>query len=440
MDYLNFIPDLLLGIWDVTGQMAPYLLFGFFVAGLLSVFVSAAWVERHLGGRGVVPVIKSVLFGVPLPLCSCGVIAVTASIRRHGASKGSATGFLLATPQTGVDSIIATYGLMGPVFGIFRPIIALITGIIGGSIVSLFERNTEVSAAPAPETVAAQPDACCEDDCCETEPRHESRILRALRYGFLTLPRDIGRPLVVGIVVAAIIGTLLPQNVLANYVGGGILAMLIMVVVGIPLYVCSTASIPVAIGFMHLGASPGAALAFLIAGPATNAATFTTVWKVLGRRTAMIYIGTVFVAAMIFGLALDGLYGALDTQPAALSSHVHGEEGGWFFHLSAVVLVAVVLGSLVPSRWWHAIARGADQKKETGVMPQSLILEVTGMSCSHCSGAVERGLRGAPGVTDASVDLDSGQATVRGENLDPDALAKVVRDLGYGAEPQGTGA
>ena len=438
MNYFHYIPELLLGIWDVTGQMAPYLLFGFFVAGVLSVFVSASWVERHLGGRGIVPVVKSVLFGVPLPLCSCGVIAVTASIRRHGASKGAATGFLLATPQTGVDSIIATWGLMGPVFGIFRPLIALVTGIIGGGVVSLFERDQDSVA----QVEAAEPTgSSCGDGCCETgaaeKKRGLSRAWAALRYGFVTLPRDIGRPLIVGIILAAVIGTLLPQDVLAPYLGSGLLAMLIMVIVGIPLYVCSTASIPVAIGFMHLGASPGAALAFLIAGPATNAATFTTVWKVLGRRTALIYIGTVFIASMAFGLGLDALYGVLDTQPAVLSSHVHGEEGGWLIHLSALALVTVVLGSMLPTRWWNALTV---KDKESEPMPQSLVLKVTGMTCSHCSGAVERGLRETPGVTGASVDLESGKATVQGERLDADALAQIVRDLGYGAEPQGSGA
>ncbi|MFP4500370.1 MAG: SO_0444 family Cu/Zn efflux transporter [Candidatus Hydrogenedentota bacterium] len=433
MNLLYSIQTIALETWGVAVQMAPYLLFGFLVAGVLSVLVSAVWIERHLGGHGVMPIIKSVLFGVPLPLCSCGVIAVAASIRQHGASRGATTGFLLATPQTGVDSILATWGMLGPVFGIFRPAIALITGVVGGLVVSAGERKVGgpgeafVPAVPAPE-------AHCSAECCDTEQGGESRIVRILRYGLITLPRDIAKPLVLGIILAGLITALIPEDALASYIGGGPLAMLVMIVVGIPLYVCSTASIPLAVGFMHMGASPGAALAFLIAGPATNAATFTTVWKLLGRRTALIYVGTVFVAGLVFGLVLDGLFGALDTSAYAQMAHAHGEEAGLISIISAFVLVAVILVSLVPAHWRVPFNLRGTKEKHT--MPDSLTLKVTGMNCSHCSGAVERGLREAPGVTGAEVDLDSGRARVAGEGLNPDHLVQIVRDLGYRAEPQ----
>jgi len=246
--------------------MAPYLLFGFGIAGILQVILPDTWLQKHLGGSGLKPVIKAVLLGVPLPLCSCGVIGVSASLRRQGASRAAITGFLIATPQTGVDSILATWGLLGPVLGVFRPLIAFVTGIAGGAAVALVERKEECCTSARSND---RPD----QECCPVDGKVKRGLLEVLRYGFVTLPRDIAKPLVVGIVLSGLMGALLPQDVLAPYIGGGMLAMVVMVAIGIPLYVCATASIPLAVGFIHLGASPGAALAFLIAGPATNAAT-----------------------------------------------------------------------------------------------------------------------------------------------------------------------
>ena len=214
--------------WTVAGQMAPYLFFGFFAAGLLSAFVSPEWLERHLGGPGFMPVFKSVMLGVPLPLCSCGVIAVTASLRQHGASRAAATGFLIATPQTGVDSIAATWGMLGPVLGIYRPLVALLSGLFGGLLVSLFGEPEAAGAAKA-----ANGDACATDGCCgmENKPGEGfwARVRHVFHYGFVTLPRDIARPLVVGIILAGMISALVPTDSLAPYIGGGIFAMLAMI-------------------------------------------------------------------------------------------------------------------------------------------------------------------------------------------------------------------
>jgi copper chaperone CopZ len=243
---------------------------------------------------------------------------------------------------------------------------------------------------------------------------------------------------VLGVLAAALVSVLLPEQVLAPYIGGGILAMVIMVSVGLPIYVCSTASIPVAVGFLHLGASPGAALAFLIAGPAANAATFTTVWSILGRRTAFVFLGTVFLGAISAGLLLDGVFGALDYSAFTALSHDHERMTSWFSLVSGVGLILVVLGALMPASWLRRF-NWISERVEEPVMADSLILEVSGMTCSHCTGTVERGLRGVPGVTGANVDLESGRAVVRGSALDHDALVRVVRELGYEAKPAGEG-
>ncbi|MCP4646024.1 MAG: SO_0444 family Cu/Zn efflux transporter [bacterium] len=417
----------LTGAWGVFAAMAPYLLFGFLIAGILSIFISPEWVERHLGGRGFIPVLKSVLFGIPLPLCSCGVIPVTASIRRHGASRGATTGFLLATPQTGVDSILATWGLLGPVIGVFRPLAALVTGVLGGTLVSLTEGETQREGAedePTPDT--------CTDACCAPDDG-QSKALRALRYGFVTLPADIGRALILGILVAALIATFVPKGFLVQYLGGGVGAMVAMVLVGIPIYVCSTASIPVAIGFIHLGASPGAALAFLIAGPATNAATVAMTWRVLGRRTAIIYLLTVAVTAMAAGLGFDALVPHFGDMGLAAEVRTHEMATGWFGHASGVAFLLVLVYSLAGRRLVERKPALGDPSGDDD-LATTVTLAVTGMTCSHCSGTVRRGLQEVAGVRSADVDLEAGRAVVTGDALDAGLLMRTVEGLGYGAE------
>ncbi|HIJ66978.1 MAG TPA: SO_0444 family Cu/Zn efflux transporter [Planctomycetes bacterium] len=320
------------GFWETLAEMSPYLLFGFFVAGVLSVFISARLVERHLGGRGIWPLLKASAFGVPLPLCSCGVIPVSMSLRKHGASKGSTISFLLSTPQTGVDSIFVTFSLLGPVFAIFRPVAALITGVIGGGLVQLTD--------PEPAD-AIQPE--CTDACCN-EKEQKSKIIRALKHGFVTLPADIGKAMFIGLIVAAVISAAIPDDFFAPFLGGGILAMLIMMALGIPVYVCATASVPVAAALITKGVNPGAAMVFLMTGPATNAAAFMTIWSVLGKKTAITYIITVAGAAIAAGLLLDRIVRQVGSDNVF--------KMGWMLppivkYASAVVLLAVLIFAMV---------------------------------------------------------------------------------------------
>ena len=418
--------------WMVFGQMAPYLLLGFLVAGVLSVYVSPAWVECHLGGRGLGPVLKASLFGVPLPLCSCGVIPVSASIHRHGASRAATTSFLLSTPQTGVDSIAVTYALLGPVFAIFRPIAALITGLVGGGLVQFFGGSGEANA-----TNESQPTSCT-DACCVGQQGH-SVFGRVFHYGFVTLPRDIGLALLLGILIAGAIAALVPQDSLNAYIGGGLLSILLLMAAGVPVYVCATASVPIAAGFMHMGASPGAALAFLIAGPATNAATFTTIWKVLGQRTAIIYLITVAASAVACGLLLDWLVPTVRAMLPTLDSHTHATmEGGWFYHTGAIVLLAVLaLSYWATGRHKNAVAEADGQSRDTGVSSpdQRAELLVSGMTCSHCAESVRHALASCTGVESVNVDLRNGRAVVTGGDLDRERLVAVVTELGYTVNP-----
>ncbi len=327
---MEMLKAILLDFWNTLAEMSPYLLFGFLVAGVLSVFISQQLVERHLGGRGLWQVTKASLFGVPLPLCSCSVIPVAMSLRKHGASKGSAIAFLLSTPQTGVDSIFVTYSLLGPVFAVFRPVAAFLTGIVGGIFVNNLDRD-----GPAQTAASSK----CQDRCCHHDNK-TGRLVRILKYAFVTLPRDIGRPMLIGLVAAAFISALVPDGYFAEKLGTGILAMIVMMLLGIPVYVCATASVPIAAALIIKGVTPGAALVFLMTGPATNAASFISIWKVLGRTTAVTYLATVAGSAIVCGLLLDYLAGGAGFEVIA--------RPGWMLpafvkYAAAIVLFAVLL-------------------------------------------------------------------------------------------------
>ncbi len=339
-----FLSNFVSQSWGVIVEMAPYLLFGFALAGLMSIWLSPAWTERHLGGKGFGPVVQATLLGIPLPLCSCSVIPVVASMRKHGASRAAATSFLLSTPQTGVDSIAITYALLGPVFAIFRPIAAIVSGLLGGGLVLLFGRAKSAEADTPP---------ACADPCCSGD-KSAPAWLRALQYGFVTMPRDLAIPLLVGVAIAGAIAATLPADSLQKNLGGGLVSILILMAAGIPLYVCATASVPIAAGLIHLGASPGAALAFLIVGASTNPAAVTTVWKVMGRRTTVIYLVTVALSAILCGLTLDLLPHWLERfLPAAAAActtgcATHAEEAGFWSNLWATILIGVLFAARLP--------------------------------------------------------------------------------------------
>jgi uncharacterized membrane protein YraQ (UPF0718 family) len=318
--------------WSVTQQMAPYLLFGFLMGGILSVLVSAKTVERHLGERNIWQVIKASLLGIPLPLCSCSVVPVSASLYRHGASRGATLSFLASTPQTGADSIAITWSLLGPVFTIFRILAAFLSGVLSGVGAEWGHREKD-------QVVEEEKKSC---GCCSGK-KQEGWFLRMMRYGFVTLPADIGRAMFFGLLLSGVLTALLPDNFFADTLGTGLVAMLAMMVVGIPLYTCSVASVPVALGMMNAGLAPGAALVFLVTGPATNAATVTTLVQLLGRRSVIIYLACIAATALTLGWGLDWVVAG---QVFGEVKHaMHHEEMGLLSTLSAILLLIVLLPS-----------------------------------------------------------------------------------------------
>jgi uncharacterized membrane protein YraQ (UPF0718 family) len=346
---LDFLRQVVVDFWATAAEMSPYLLFGFFVAGLLSLLVSRRMVERHLGGRGVWPLLKATLFGIPLPLCSCGVIPVSMSLHKHGASKGATVSFLLSTPQTGVDSILVTYSLLGPLFAIFRPLVALVTGMVGGVLVNLFGQSSKDGKPKIEDGGRGHPSSATSNsreqaaETAEESPggvlSWSQRLRDAMKYSFVTLPRDIGKPLLVGLAVAAAISAIVPDDFFAERLGQGLPAMLLMMTVGIPIYVCASASVPVAAALILKGLSPGAALVFLMTGPATNAAGLATIWNALGRRVAILYLLTVAGCALAAGITLDLIVGRIDI---AAMSHAHEMIPPLVQNLSAILLLALL--------------------------------------------------------------------------------------------------
>ena len=419
------LTEIAVSFWDVLSEMAPYLLFGFFVAGLLSVLISPQRVERHLGGEGIWPVFKAAAFGVPLPLCSCGVIPVSASLRRHGASRAATTSFLISTPQTGVDSIMVTWSLLGGVYAIYRPLAALVTGLAGGLAVTLTGReHPHAGSGTAAHTHTHDPAGSCQEPCCASDGG--GKLRRIFAYGFITLPKDIGRALLIGLLVAALISALVPKDYFADVVPPGIAQMVVLMLAGIPVYVCATASVPLAYALIVAGVSPGAAFAFLMTGPATNAATIATIWRVMGKRTTAIYLASMIVGALGGGLVLDALI-----TPQAVVEHAH--QMGWMLpgavkSAAAVVLLGVLAYGIFNGKG-HAPAK---EYPEPGFTTE---LIVRGMTCSHCSESVRRALLESEGVKSAEVDLAAGKARVTGEALDTPTLCRAISTLGYEAEP-----
>lgn len=328
---------------EILADSAPYLLFGFLAAGLLHGVFSSETVARHLGRGRLGPVVKAALFGVPLPLCSCGVLPAALGLRKQGASKGATVSFLVSTPETGVDSIALTYALMDPVMTVFRPLAAFVSAVLAGTVENLFGRADPLPAAPAP------PCGCAEHAVPPGAPWRQ-RVRQGMRYAFGDLLGDLAPWLAVGFLLAGAISAAVPEHLLGEYLGGGIAPMLVMLAVGVPLYLCATASTPIAAALMLKGLSPGAALVFLLAGPATNLASLTALSATLGVRTTARYLASICAGALAMGLLLDAVYPAL--APAvrgagAAAAEVFPPAVGW---VAAALLVGLAVWPHLPWR------------------------------------------------------------------------------------------
>ena len=406
------IQNLFLDIWTLLCEMSPYLLLGFLLAGLMHAFIPRQVYANYLSQPNFRSVLLAALFGVPLPLCSCGVLPTAMGLRREGGSKGATISFLIATPQTGVDSIIATYSLMGLPFAIIRPIVAFLTAILGGEMVNVFENDDEVIVVRKPHE----------------EEQHKTffeKLRESLAYGFVEMMADIGKWLVVGLVVAGMITSLVPDQWFEVFKDNSLLSILLVLCISVPMYVCATGSIPIAVALMMKGLTPGAALVLLMAGPACNVASLLVINKVMGRRTLLLYLTSIVGGAILFALGIDYL---LPREWFVSELVMQGDcchEGiGLFNIVSAVVLILLLINALFLHRHHHHHEEALTSEAET------TCFMVEGMHCSHCAANVERAIKSVEGVENVSVQLSEKQAVVTG-NYDENAVREAVESIGY---------
>jgi len=400
--------EYLLALLNVVCEMAPYLLLGFLIAGVLHVFVPQGFYRKYLSKDNKRAVLWAALLGIPLPLCSCGVIPTAIGLRNEKASKGAVASFLIATPQTGIDSILATFSLMGLGFAIVRPVAALVTGVCGGLLVNRL----------VPEDDAASWQATS----CGVETGN--KLFRVLKYAYFQMIQDIGGRLVVGLLVAALIQVAIPDTFFLHFGSQPLLQMLVILIVAVPMYICSTGSIPVAAALMMKGLSPGAALVMLMAGPAVNLASILVVRKAMGRRFTWIYLLVIVGFAILFGVAVNAV--GLTAQPldgVDPCCTVQAALPNPFKLICAVVLTTLILFALTMKLFERFTSHKADD-------PNTAVYTVEGMHCSHCEAAVCRAVEDVPGVESAKASASRKTLTIKGPAA-VDAVREAVEKAGY---------
>ncbi|MDD5633773.1 MAG: SO_0444 family Cu/Zn efflux transporter [Candidatus Omnitrophica bacterium] len=347
---MNTIIGILSDSYLLFKEMAPYLLFGFIIAGVLHILVDTRTISRFLSKRNFSSVIIASIFGIPLPLCSCSVIPAAMSLRKEGASRGAVLSFLISAPTTGVDSILATYSLLGWLFTAYRVVASFIIGVIAGVLANFLIKEKE------PE-IKNETHEC---KLCANSGEHSHSFFYAakgvLKYAFRDLVSDSGVALVIGVVIGGTISYFMPDDFITRYVGGGIKAMFVMLLIGAPMYVCATASIPIAAALMLKGINPGAAFVFLMAGPATNIVTMTVVAKSMGWKTLVVYLFSIGAGSIILGLTLDRIY---SYAPEALKGVIHHEA---FLPAGVKTFASIVLLGLIFYGYISAKAAGKTLK------------------------------------------------------------------------------
>jgi len=391
----------------VTGEMSPYLLLGFLIAGILHVFVPRSFYSRYLSRDNKFSVLYAALLGIPLPLCSCGVIPTAIGLKNEKASNGAVASFLIATPQTGIDSILATFSVLGLGFAILRPMAALVTGVCGGLLVNRLVREDD-NNGPI-------------ETSCHVESGN--RVWRVLRYAYFDMIQDIGLRLLIGLVVAALIQVLVPDEFFLHFGSNTLLQMLVILIVAIPMYICSTGSIPVAAALIMKGLSPGAALVMLMAGPAVNMASILVVRKALGNRFTVIYLLVIVGFSILFGLLVNAF--GINISPITGQDACCSAEAtmlSTFKLICSIVLTLFILFALIMKLFSKFTNKEAD--------PDTITYTVEGMHCSHCEAAVVRAVENVTGVNSAKANASRNMLTIKGPAAEAE-LKAAVEKAGY---------
>ena len=418
-------------ILELVNSMSPYLLLGFTLAGLMHAFVPRAMYSRYLSGNNFRSVLAAAILGIPLPLCSCGVIPTAMSLRKDGASKGATISFLIATPQTGVDSIVATYSLMGLPFALLRPFVALVTALFGGTLANFVDTHSG----------AAKVESAVQGFCTKEEKTtFTQKIMTAARYAYIEMMQDIGRWLVLGLVVAGVITVFVPDSFFSLFADRPFASMLMVLLFAIPMYLCATGSIPIAVALMLKGLSPGTALVLLMAGPAVNVASLLVIGKVMGRKSLFTYLFSIVGCAILFGLGIDYLLPReWFTMPLAHIHSCHGcGEISYFNTICSVVLALLLANAFVqryrkgtPSASLVPLKQGDNSPCSCGACNiTAWTIMVKGMNCNHCKSNVEAAIQKIAGVESVEIDLASGRTIVHG-NPNKDDVIKAVEALGF---------
>ena len=387
---MNYVTEFITAMWDTGIALAPSLFLGLLIAGVLHVFVKKDRIFRHMGKPGLGSSVKASLIGVPLPLCSCGVLPAALGLRKDGASKGAAVSFLASTPQTGVDSIAATWALLGWPIALAKVIAAFIAGVISGTVVDVMDKENGHTSAPSSASAVEK----------------GSVISRIWRYAFGTLFRDIYLWLFIGVAISALVTVFIAPGQLAEYpVLSGPLGMLAALAIGIPLYVCSVSSVPIAAALVYAGFPVGSALVFLMAGPATNAATMGAVRKNLGALSFWSYILTVVAVSLLAGLLLNGL-----EIPAGTLLHHHESSG--LLGVLSIIAAALFFFAIGFYAVKDQLARFSMKKSAAVGDSESITYTVSEMTCPNCVRSVTEALNKLDGVNSVSVSLESGTAAV----------------------------
>jgi uncharacterized membrane protein YraQ (UPF0718 family)/copper chaperone CopZ len=433
---IEFIQKYLAELWFLLLEMAPWLLLGLIFAGLLKVYFPQKHIDKYLGKSNFRSSLNAALLGIPMPLCSCGVIPTGISFYKNGASKGATNSFLISTPQTGVDSIFATYSMLGWPFAVLRPIVAFFTGVVGGTLTNwLIKEKPVQKVSPFAnfkiDTGAiGKSEAVCNDESCGChEPRIDDKrhsLVRAADYAFIELLQDIGKWLILGFLIAALISVLLPADFFSSFKGLGLLEILVVLAASVPIYICATGSIPIAAVLLMKGVSPGAALVFLMAGPATNVATMTVLGKTMGKKSLIIYLSTIIGGAVIFGMLTNWLIPADFILSKVM--HIHGDAGEhemlpyWLQLFSAILLFTSMVGGYFYLRF---------SKKQKMDKVDGVTVNVIGMTCSHCEATVKKNLEALKGITNVVADNKSNTVKISGTNINLKIIKDKVNELGY---------
>ena len=384
---MNFIVDILAESWRLLLESSIYILFGVLVAGILRAFLNPNAVAKHLGRGRFLSVFKAAFWGIPIPLCSCGVLPAAISLKKQGANNGATTAFLISTPESGVDSIALTYALLDPIMTIARPAAAFATAAAAGIAENMLGPEEEQGLI-APD-LSCPLDACCDGVDCPPEEHTNHHTLPekfrwGLKYAFGELWGDLAAWFFVGLLLAGLISTLVPPEFMSRHLGGGLSSMLIMLAAGIPLYICATASTPIAAALILNGVSPGAALVFLLSGPATNITSLTVLLKALGKRATAIYLAAIAVFAVASGLVLDLVYNSLGISARAVAGQAAEVIPHWVQFAGALVLLALSFQPIYRTLKVKMRTTGAHEHTAACGCPTDSILPMAHVPADEC--------------------------------------------------------